>query len=372
MSRFKFELATPNDDRELRHIIAQTPTPGAIAISFAREPDFFDSLAVEGGLAQVVVCRDTLTGRLAGFGIRSIRERYVNGQPTPIGYLSGLRALPEYRSLGLVARGYHFLRELHQDGRTQLYLTTIAEDNAVARRVLTAGRAGLPRYHPAGRFLTRAIPIPRRKQRPCHRLDDIQLQTADQISVQSLVDWLNSQGALRNFFPVYRDADLFQSQGGLKGLSANDLILATRGGSIRGSLGAWNQTSFRQTIVAGYNRRLQWLRPWYNLWQAIRGQPGIPAAGQPLSSKPIAVPLQSESDAERFARFVRCLIRQQSGQGVDCLLLGLHETDPLSAATHILPGITYTTHLYLACWDDGEELRESLDGRPLYLEVGSL
>ena len=28
--------------------------------------------------------------------------------------------------------------------------------------------------------------------------------------------------------------------------------------------------------------------------------------------------------------------------------------------------------VYLACWEDGEELRRSLDGRPLYLELGGL
>ena len=39
--------------------------------------------------------------------------------------------------------------------------TTIAEGNEMALRILTSGRAGLPMYHPAGRYHTIAIALPR-------------------------------------------------------------------------------------------------------------------------------------------------------------------------------------------------------------------
>lgn len=113
MSRFEFDLATRADDAELRAILAATPMPGRISVSFRREPSFFAAAGVEGPFHQVVVCRDRQQNRIAGFGCRSVRQRYVNGRPTPVGYLSGLRALPEYRGLGLVARGYRYFRELH-------------------------------------------------------------------------------------------------------------------------------------------------------------------------------------------------------------------------------------------------------------------
>src|SRR5262249_41757376 len=125
-------LATREDDAELRAILAATPMPGRIAVSFRREPGFFDAAVVDGPFHQVVASQDKNTGRIIGFGCRSVRDRYVNGRPMPVGYLSGLRALPEYRGLGLLARGYAFFRELHRDGKAPVYLTTIAEDNEVA------------------------------------------------------------------------------------------------------------------------------------------------------------------------------------------------------------------------------------------------
>src|SRR5713101_3000649 len=126
MSRFRFELATTADDADLRRILAETPMPGRITVSFRRDPSYFDAAQVDGRFRQVVAARDDEENRLVGFGSRSVSERYVNGRPETIGYLSSLRLLPAYRNRGLVARGYAFFRKLHADGRARMYLTTIA------------------------------------------------------------------------------------------------------------------------------------------------------------------------------------------------------------------------------------------------------
>ena len=117
MSRYRFELATPADDADLRHILAETPMAGRISVSFRREPSYFDAAVVEGEFRQVVAARDCGADKLVGFGCRSIRMRYVNGLPQQIGYLGGLRLLIGHRNRGLVARGYKFFRQLHSDRR---------------------------------------------------------------------------------------------------------------------------------------------------------------------------------------------------------------------------------------------------------------
>src|SRR5947209_2833857 len=111
MSRYRFELATPDDDADLRRVLAATPMDGRIAVTFRREPSWFTGAVVDGRSRQVVACRELETGRVVGFGCRSIREVYVNGRPAAVGYLSGLRLLPEHRNLGLVARGFALIRE---------------------------------------------------------------------------------------------------------------------------------------------------------------------------------------------------------------------------------------------------------------------
>ena len=41
MSRYRFDLATEADDAALRRVLADTPMPGRIAVSFRREPSYF-------------------------------------------------------------------------------------------------------------------------------------------------------------------------------------------------------------------------------------------------------------------------------------------------------------------------------------------
>ena len=104
MPRYQLELATPADDADLRRVLAETPMDGRIAISFRREPSYFDAAVVEGDFHQVIAVRDGHDGKIVGMGCRSVRSRYVNGRLDRIGYLSGLRLLAEHRSRGLVAR----------------------------------------------------------------------------------------------------------------------------------------------------------------------------------------------------------------------------------------------------------------------------
>ena len=143
MSRFRFELATPEDDQQLRSVLSRTTMPGRFSLALQREPDFFRALAVEGPEIQVIACRDRLTNQIVGLGTRSIRERFVSGQVCRVGYLGSLRLLPEFRSATLVARGYQFFKELAQQDRVAWHFTSITDDNQAAVRLLTSASSGI-------------------------------------------------------------------------------------------------------------------------------------------------------------------------------------------------------------------------------------
>ncbi len=76
MSRYRFELATPDDDADLRHVLAATPMEGRIAVAFRREPSWFAGSVVDGRFRQVVACRDTAApaGSSASAAARSARS----------------------------------------------------------------------------------------------------------------------------------------------------------------------------------------------------------------------------------------------------------------------------------------------------------
>ncbi len=370
MSRYQFELATPADDADLRHILAETPMAGAVAVSFRREPSYFAAAGVEGPFRQVVAARDTESGRLVGFGARSVRSRFVNGRPEAVGYLSTLRLLEGHRNRGLVARGYRYFKELHRDGQARLYLTTIAEDNWLALRLLTSGRAGLPAYHYAGDYRTAVLPLRGRRLEKAPAGVEVRPATADDLP--GVLAFLAAVGPGRQFFPCCAADDFFTGSGAFRGLRPADLLLAFRGEELVGTLAGWDQSSFRQTVVSGYGRPLRWLRPLYNCWARWRGLPRLPPAGEALRGLTGTLPVVKDADAGVFAALVGELCRRASSGPWEHLLVGLHAEDPLLAALRGKAVRWYVTRLYHVCWQDGEAMRKGLDGRPPYLELGAL
>lgn len=373
MSRYRFELAGPADEGDLRQILAATPMAGAVRVRFEREPNFFAASSVEGTFRQIGAVRDLHSGRIVGFGSRAIRQRYVNGQALPIGYLSSLRLLAAHRSRGLVARGYAFLRELHQDGRTPFYLTTIAEGNDLALRLLTSGRAGLPQYHFAGRYLTAALPISQRRlRRPPAPPDGLTIRPVAACELPDFLSFLHAIGPQRQFFPRYSVADFLTPQGAFKDLQSSQLWFAHAAGGIQAAVAGWDQMAYRQTVIDGYEGPLRWLRPLVNAWSSLRSQPRLPAPGQPLRFLTAALPLARQEGRCCLRGVLDALLAQVAGGPWSHLLLGLHEDDPLLDVVRRFRPRWYVTRLYLVCWQDGEALRATLDGRVPYLELGSL
>ncbi len=370
-ARYRFDLAQAADDDDLRAILAATPMPGMVTVGFRRDPSYFGASVVDGRFRQMIVARDDTAGRIVAFGTRSISNRYVNGRPQPIGYLSNLRVLPEHRRGRLVGLGYTLLHKLHEDGRTPLYLTTIAQGNRTALGVLTAGRAGLPTYHLAGCYYTAVIGLTRERGRRSPRAG-IEIRAAQGSDVSAILDFLQAIGPRRQFFPCYGAEDFFTADGLLRGLRCEDLLLAFCGNRLVGTLAAWDQSTFRQIVIQAYGKPLRWLRPLYNCWAGFRGRPQLPKPGSPMRCLIAALLLVGDDDPEVFGALLDAIIHARSGQSWDQLLLGMHQSDPLLPALQEYQADRYTTQVYLACWEDGEDLRRALDGRPLYLELGSL
>src|SRR5258706_136240 len=88
--RFRFELATAEDDAQLRQRMAEDWMRGDLSISFRREPSYFAACAVQGIETQVIKCTDLETSQIVGMGSRSLRMAFINGQPVRVGYLSDL------------------------------------------------------------------------------------------------------------------------------------------------------------------------------------------------------------------------------------------------------------------------------------------
>ena len=370
MARYRFELATPADDAQLRGVLAATPMPGRISVRLQCEPSFFDAARVQGNQHQVIACREVESGQIVGFGCRSIQSRYVNGKPCPVGYLSSLRLLAPHRSRGLVARGYRFLYDLHrQDRRTELYLTTIAHGNDVATKTLTSERAGLPTYRPVGTYHTLAVPA-RRNIRPSRSsLTFVRPATADDLF--AIVEFLKREGTKRQFFPAYTSNDFFNANATFRDLDPRDLLLALENGQLVGTMARWNQSQFRQFVVDDYASPIRWLRPFVNSWLGLRGMPDLPGRGEAFRYAMAAISIVVNDSGPVFEALLEANLRRLRQSESDYLLVGMHECDPLLPIARRHKTAEYLTNLYLVSWP-GEKESIVPDDRLPYLELGAL
>lgn len=367
---FRFEVASPADELALRTFSRSVDMPGAVRFSFEREPDYFGALCVEGRQSEVLVCRETKTGRVRATGHRSIKPVFVNGQPMPVGYLSGLRLEETIRNGRILGRGYQFLRERHGDGRVPFYLTTIMEDNRHATAALLSGRCGLPQYHDFGRFCCMAIGL---NSRDAARVDpDLRVRNASPDDASTIIDFLQSEGRSRQFFPEYQAADFGTAGGLLAHLKWDDVFLVFRGDKLVGVAAAWDQRGIRRWRVTGYANWLRALRLPFNLLAKLRRRPRLPKPGSTPDYFILSLVCIRDSDRAAFAVLLKEMVRQKRRQYA-FFLAGLHERDPLLPELLARPHFPLPSRLYVAAWKDGEPAVQKLDrGLVPYLELGSL
>ena len=104
-SDFELAWATPADEPDIRALVGSVTMPGAIAVRFAREPDYFLGTTIMGDPCDVLVARHRADGRLVGIACRAESRAYVNGQESSLGYIGQIRVAPGFRGHWLVQKG---------------------------------------------------------------------------------------------------------------------------------------------------------------------------------------------------------------------------------------------------------------------------
>ncbi|MBI3967925.1 MAG: hypothetical protein HY329_19985 [Chloroflexi bacterium] len=363
-------LATAEDDPEIRRLLASSPMPGRIGLTFEREPNYFLGCGTMGRFHQVLVIRHRSSGELAGLACRATRPLFVNGQPEEVGYLGQLRVDPRFQGCWLVTRAFDALRRAHADGRVAGYITTITEENAPARGVLVERpRRTFPTYREVDRLWTLALVLQRRA-RVCEQRT-YELETGSPADLAAIAGFLREHGARKQFFPVYGEAD-FRDGPTTRGFRSDNFVIARRNGAIAGVLGLWDQSAYKQTVVRSYGGVLRWARPLYNGASRLTGAPCLPRPGEAIRSVYASFVCVAENDPAIFRALVGCAYALAAGRGFSFLLVGLSARDPLLDVAREYRHIAYASRLYTVCWKGAGDFHERIDDRVPYVEIAML
>jgi hypothetical protein len=353
--RLNVELATPADDAGIRRLLRDNPIEGEVRVTLEREPSARLAAAVEGEPHHTVVARDPSTGAILGMGSRAVWNAFVDGEPCRLGYLAQLRVDRRIRGRAhLLAEGYRLLDERRGADELPFDVTAIVADNRIARRLLEADVAGLPRYRELAALSTLVLPV----GRPRRTTAGIALERGTAARLPEAAACIARHRRRHQAAPFSTAAELASPEKS-RGLAPGDFHIATAAGEVVGCLALWDQRTFKQVVVRGYGPRLARLRAVSSLFRLDRlprwlGVPRLPAPGAPLPHAYLSHLAVDGDDPATFRALVEAAHVDAGERGLSTLVL------TLAAAHSWLPWLRrrfrpreYASVLYTVAWDRG-------------------
>lgn len=337
-------LATPAEDAAIRRLLRENPMGGSIQLTFEREPDYFRGAGLAGAEDQTVLVSSL--GQLAAVGRCTRRPCWVDGEIRSVGYLAELRLDASARGrFELLRAGYRFFQETQREAPADFYFTSIASDNARARRVLESGARGLPRYDFLGELTTLLIPVSRRVGAPALRS-----VAATPDNLPELLEMLNQQARRHQLAAVWTEPMLRALAD--RDLPAVRLRLVFDGRRAVACGALWDQRSFRQTVVRGYARALALARPFLNFAAFLFGAPRLPPTGAALAQASLSPLALAEGCEEMLPEIVASFFPLAAKSALEFVTLGLPSDDPRLARLRRRFGArAWPCRLYRVSWE---------------------
>ena len=346
-NKWSLEAAQPQDAADIAQVMHNQAFAGGISVAYLRDPDPIASFSREGDELFLLVLRNLEEGgRLVGMGGCLLRQGYWQGRPATLGYLLGLKILPDYQKkfLGL-AQAYDLLHQWTRD-RADCWMTTILSDNQPVWRMLEKKHRNMPAYRYMGDYHTLFFKAGGRGARlpaGC-TVQAIAPEAAAHFYRQltarpdfALVDALQNDLQNAGFFGLYR-------QGALAAVAY-----------------CLDQTAYKQYKVERYGGLYRLAA---RLPVQLLGYPPFPRAGQVARLAAAGLWAVEDLDARLALAFWREV--QRLAAGFDILLLGFHQDEPFYPAFARRPCIDYASRLYQVAWEDTPAGGSSL---PPHLEV---
>jgi hypothetical protein len=341
-----FALAGPDDEADIRRMLRDNPLGGAWQISLEREPNGFGGPRFPGERRHFVLARDTASSEVIGLCERLVRPAFVGGRECLLPYLGALRVAGSHRHrIAIPKGGFAMLRNVEREDECGFALTSIAADNSVARRLLTAGIEGLPTYRPAGEYVTLMM-----RATPSARQPGIDVAQPDDLA--EVAAFLRGRLVLRQFAPAWTAAALARQPG-------LTLLVLRRQSAIAGVVGVWDQRATRLAVLRGLPPRLSRWRHAANLAAPLLGWPAIPAPGETIAQAFLSCLAVRDDDPDLVRALVRAGASVAARAGCKVATIGLparHSWWP--AIRRSGRGIEYRTELFVAYWPKAKDKAE--------------
>lgn len=347
-NKYKAVVADESHNGLIQAIYDADSFPGRICVKFLRNPNPVASFQREGDKAVIILLVDTeRNDRPVGMGACIIRKEFIDGRVNKIGYLTGLKIVPEYRKkIFFIPKLYEYLRSIVDDDISVFY-TTILSENEAAIKLFEKKRKGIPEYSFQGEYTTYMYTSAKKQGEG--RLH--------QGLCEKLKIFYNESLNENNFSPV----DLLDY--GMK--PENYYYLEDEAGQITAACGVLNQEQTKQYQVTEY-KGLYKLASY--LPSKMLGYPSFPREKANAKFKSVFA-LRSANENVEAAEMLLRFIAQEFPKD-DFMLIGLHDSNYLKKCFEKIRHISYKSRFYTVLFDDMKDVE--LGGKPIGVEVSLL
>ena len=342
------------DNRDVLELINSTYIKGNIEILFSKEPNYLEAMHTTADIVQPVVGK--INNKVEVLGARSLKKVYINGEEETLGYLSDLRISPKAKKMRALSKGFEFMKTLMNDKRAKLHIATIIEDNRQGKIALIWKNKSLhvPNFYDLGVINTYFIfPI---FPKFCGKRIQIIKGSID--FLDKIVNFLNSEGRKKQFFPVYTK-DYFLN---LPNFSLNDFYIALEDEEIVGVMAKWEQTPFKQVVIKKYNGNWVWIKK-------LTGE-FLPKENEPIKQFYLSFVAIKDNDNKIFEALLNRIYNYNKHYNYFSLVL--HSKDRLNKSLKKYFNIKYKSRLYITEFLPDSEIKDLIDDRIPYLELASL
>lgn len=348
---FQLSLAEEKDGKELLEIYEKIEFNGSISVIYTRRDDAYRSLNMEGERAVIPVVRDMKNGKICGVGACILRSVYIDGEIKKAGYLTGIKILPEYRGKILnIAEAYRMIYEELKE-ETEIFYTTILEENSAVRKLLEKKRKSMPEYRFEDNYTVYCLTTGLKKK----SRDNSEIVWKKGTD-EKLIKFYNENMKKMDFAPsnIHNTAD------------KNEFYYAEdRNGNITGAFALWSQQEYKQYIVAEY-------RGIYRLLSKIKcslfGYPDFPKEKTVVNYGTVSYLCVADGNEKIYDEIIKKAV--ESGKNYDFIMIGAAEETKLNRAVKKFKSVKYRSRVYSVHF--GEVKEYSRNGRELNIDVGML
>ena len=322
---FRFLIAGPEHTEIIKKMYESISYDGPIDIQFRRGDDPYHSVVSESDDHVILLCRSERDGKYIAMGICSIYKAYLDGEIKRVGYLNGLKILPEYRKkMTILPRGFAALHEV-LDGRVDLCFASMLRSAAENQKMFEKRRSFMPAYVRQCEYTSYLFrPARRDGIGLCHGFSE------------KLNEFYKLNAPKYNLRPVHPVSEI----------TDNDWLYWEKDGRIAAACAVFDETENKNYYLNRYNGVMRTLS---HFPTKLIGLPAFPKEHSIADTVTMSMLLFDDSlDLPERRRFI--LSASSYARDHNICILGLTDSGDTYKVFRSIPNVPFGSYLYTIDW----------------------